>query len=99
MGESSATMGQEGDCALNPLRTCGGAMEQKLEGDRALNPLRSLGGAMEQDLEGDWALNPPRSCPKCGGRVRAYHINFELDKVEFFNLSLVLKLLEIDEIL
>ena len=40
MGESSATMGQEGDCALNPLRTCGGAMEQKLEGDRALNPLR-----------------------------------------------------------
>ena len=91
-------MGQEGDCALNPLRTCGGAMEQKLEGDRALNPLRSLGGAMEQDLEGDWALNPPRSCPKCGGRVRAYHINFELDQVEFFNLSLVLKMFKIDEI-
>ena len=98
MGESSATMGQEGDCALNPLRTCGGAMEQKLEGDRALNPLRSLGGAMEQDLEGDWALNPPRSCPKCGGRVRAYCINFVLDKVEFFNLSLVLKMFKIDEI-
>ena len=74
-------------------------MEQKLEGDRALNPLRSLGGAMEQDLEGDWALKPPRSCPKCGGRVRAYHINFELDQVEFsFNLSLVLKMFKIDEI-
>ena len=98
MGESGATMGQEGDCALNPLRTCGGAMEQKLEGDRALNPLRSLGGAMEQDLEGDWALNPPRSCPKCGGRVRAYCINFVLDKEEFFNLSLVLKMFKIDEI-
>ena len=53
---------------------------------------------MEQDLEGDWALNPPRSCPKCGGRVRAYCINFELDKVEFFNLSLVLKMFKIDEI-
>ena len=53
---------------------------------------------MEQELEGDWALNPPRSCPKCGGRVRTYHINFELDQVEFFNLSLVLKMLKIDEI-
>ena len=89
----------EGDRALNPLRSLGGAMEQELEGDWALNSLRTCGGAMEQELEGDRALNPPRSCPKCGGRVRAYYINFELDKVEFFNLSLVLKLLEIDEIL
>ena len=98
MGESSATVGQEGDCALTPLRTCGGAMEQELEGDWALNSLRTCGGAMEQELEGDRALNLPRSCPKCGGRVRAYHINFELDQVEFFNLSLVLKMLKIDEI-
>ena len=53
---------------------------------------------MEQDLEGDWALKPPRSCPKCGGRGRGYQINFELDQVKFFNLSLVLKMLKIDEI-
>ena len=44
-------MGQEGDCALNPLRTCGGAMEQKLEEDRALNPLRTHSRAMEQELD------------------------------------------------
>ena len=82
----------------NPPRTLGGAMDQQLEVGWALNPPRTLGGAMEHDLEGDWALKPPRSCPKCGGRVRAYHINFELDQVEFFNLSLVLKMLKIDEI-
>ena len=29
----------------------------------------------------DWALNPPEKCPKCTGRVKAYFINFELDKV------------------
>ena len=29
----------------------------------------------------DWALNPPGNCPKCTGRVKAFFINFEMDKV------------------
>ena len=39
-----------------------------------------------------WALSPPKTCPRCKGRVRAFFINFELDKVGCAKISGIMSL-------
>jgi len=33
------------------------------------------------EFSSSWALNPPKKCPKCGGKVKTFYINLNLDQV------------------